>query len=267
MLIIGETINPAVPAVAQALKARDSAFFRELAAEQAKAGADYLDVCATVRRGEWEALHWLIDTVQEAVELPLCLDSADASLLVEAMDWCRKPGILNSFSLERDKADQILPALAGTNWQAIGLLCEKGIPASTKERLSVLDRIMKKAAQYGVQPSQLFFDPMVEMVCISENGALTALTTIRAVRERGMRTAAAISNVSYHMPVRTAFHESFLTLAMAAGLDAAILNPRDRELMAVQYAAAALLGEDFYCQSFLEAYRDDLFGPANKRRF
>lgn len=267
MIIIGEKINTAVPAVAQALENRDGAFFCRLAEEQTKAGADYLDVCATVRRGAQEALHWMIDTVQGASELPLCLDSPDPGLLVEAMAWCQKPGILNSFSLEREKADIVLPAVAGTPWQTIGLLCEKGIPSTVEERLSVLDRILEKMAQYGAAPSQVLLDPMVEMVCTAENGALTALHTIRAVKERGLKTVAAISNVSYHMPVRKAFHAGFLTLAMSAGLDAAILDPNDRDLTAVRYAVSSLLGEDFYCQDYMEAFRSDLFGPPVKRRF
>lgn len=266
MLVIGETINAAVPAVARALEARDGAFFRRLAEEQAQAGADCLDLCAAVRRGEREALRWVIETVQEAVELPLCLDSADAALLTEAMAWCARPGILNSFSMEADKAERVLPAVAGTGWQAVGLLCDQRIPQTAQQRLAVLDRILELAQRYGVETGQLLLDPMMEMVCTAERGALTALETIRAAKQRGLRTVAAVSNVSYHMPVRRGLHQALLPLAMAAGLDAAILDPRDRELAAVRYAAAALLGQDFCCQDYMEAYRRDLFGPKEKRR-
>ena len=184
MIIIGEKLNGSIPAVAEAIARRDAAFIRERASQQTAAGADFLDVCASVKKDELETLRWMIEQVQEASDLPICVDSPDPRVCVEAMQYCRKPGMINSVSMEGDKADIIFPAIAGTEWECVGLLCAKGIPASAEERLRVFDGLLGKMEQYGIAPSRMHIDPLVEMLCTAKNGVHMVLDVIREVRER-----------------------------------------------------------------------------------
>ena len=170
MILIGEKINGSIPSVAKAIAERNEDWIRNLAKIQTEAGADFIDVCASVKDNEVETLHWLIDLVQEVTDTPICIDSPDASVCVEAMKFCKKPGLINSVSMEGNKADIIFPAIAGTTWQCVALLCAKGIPQSAEERLTVFDQLMEKAKEYNIAPNRLHIDPLVEMLCTSEDG-------------------------------------------------------------------------------------------------
>ena len=169
MILIGEKINGSIPSVAKAIAERNEDWIRNLAKIQTEAGADFIDVCASVKDNEVETLHWLIDLVQEVTDTPICIDSPDASVCVEAMKFCKKPGLINSVSMEGNKVDIIFPAIAGTTWQCVALLCAKGIPQSAEERLTVFDQLMAKAKEYNIAPSRLHIDPLVEMLCTSED--------------------------------------------------------------------------------------------------
>lgn len=138
MIIIGEKINGAIPSVGGAIAARDEALVRELALAQTAAGADFLD-CApsTAPELEYDAMCWLIGVMQEAVELPLCIDSPDARLLARILDegHVRKPGMVNSVNEEGDKCERIFPLIAGTEWNVIGLTCDReGIPSDPRKK-------------------------------------------------------------------------------------------------------------------------------------
>ena len=108
MIIIGEKINGSIPSVAKAIAARDADWIRNLAKIQSEAGADFIDVCASVKDGEVETLHWLIDLVQEVTDTPICIDSPNPESCVAAMQFCKRPGMINSVSMEGNKVDVII---------------------------------------------------------------------------------------------------------------------------------------------------------------
>ena len=265
MIIIGEKINGSIPAVAEAVAGRDADFIRKLAKLQADAGADFIDCCAAVPvEEEARVLRWMIDCIQDVTELPVSLDSPSPEVLLEVLPYCRKPGLINSVSGESGKMEKIFPAVAGTGWGIVCLLSDDtGIPKYAADRIKVFDRIMEKAESYQIPPARLYIDPLAEMLCLSENGMETAAEVIRAVRRRypDIHITAAVSNVSFQLPVRRAVNQGFAVLAMNAGLDSAILDPSDRSLMGVIYAAEALLGRDEYCLEYISAYRRGIFGP------
>ena len=149
-------------------------------------------------------------------------------------------------------------------WQCIALCSDDtGIPKNADDRLKVFDKIMAKAKEYGISPARLHIDPLVEMLCTSENGIETNEEVISTVRERypSIHITAAISNISFNLPVRKMVNLGFTVLAMKAGLDSAILDPTNRDMMGVIYATEALLGLDDYCMEYISAYREGLFGP------
>ena len=266
MIIIGEKINGSIPAVADAIARRDAEFIRERARMQEAAGATFIDCCASVpEEREVETLKWMIDCIQEASDLPICVDSPSARVLAEAWKFCKRPGVFNSVSGEGDKMDVIFPILAeNKGWQVIALCSDDtGIPKNAADRLRVFDRIMEKAKAFGIAPGRIHIDPLVEMLCTSENGIETNVEVISTVRKRypDIHITAAVSNISFNLPVRKMINLGFTVLAMNAGLDSAILDPTNRDMMGVIFATEALLGLDEYCMEYIGAYREGLFGP------
>ena len=266
MIIIGEKINGSIPAVADAIARRDSDFIKERAKLQADAGATFIDCCASVPEAqEVETLHWMIDCIQSVTDLPISVDSPSADVLTQAYQFCKKPGLFNSVSGEGNKIDKIFPIMAeNPGWEVIALLSDDtGIPKSAADRLKVFDKIMAKAKEYGISPSRIHIDPLVEMLCTSENGIETNTEVISTVREKypSIHITAAVSNISFNLPVRKMINFGFTVLAMNSGLDSAILDPTNRDLMGLIYATEALLGLDDYCMEYISAYREGLFGP------
>lgn len=263
MIVIGEKINGSIPSVAKAIAERDGAWIRDLAKAQAEAGADFIDVCASVKDHEDDVLHWLIDLVQDATEIPVCIDSPDPAVCTAAMRYCEKPGLINSVSMEGCKADIIFPAIVDTDWQCVALLCAKGIPQSAQERLAVFEQLMKKARQYGIPLKRLYIDPLVEMLCTSEDGIAMVTEVIGEVKRRqpDIHVTGAVSNISFNLPMRRFLNQAFLVLAMNAGMDSAVLDPTNRDMLGMLYAAEAMLGRDEYCMRYIGAYREGRFGP------
>lgn len=265
MIIIGEKINGSIPAVGEAIARRDAEFIKKRAMAQDNAGATFIDCCASVKENEVETLHWMIDCIQSVTELPICIDSPSAEVIAEAYKFCSKPGIFNSVSGEGSKIDTIFPVMAANpGWECIALLSDDtGIPKTAADRLRVFDKIMAKAKEYGIAPRRLHIDPLVEMLCTSENGIETNTTVISTIRKQyeDIHITAAVSNISFNLPVRKMLNLGFTVLAMNAGLDSAILDPTNRDMMGLIYATEALLGQDDFCMEYIEAYRDGKFGP------
>ena len=268
MIIIGEKINGSIPAVAEAIAKRDAEFIKQRAIAQDKAGATFIDCCASVQEGEVETLHWMIDCIQSVTDLPISVDSPSADVIAEAYKFCNKPGLFNSVSGEGSKIDVLFPIMAANpGWECVALLSDDtGIPKTAGDRLKVFDKIMAKAKEYGIKPSRLHIDPLVEMLCTSENGIETNTEVISAVREAypTIHITAAVSNISFNLPVRKMLNLGFTVLAMNAGLDSAILDPTNRDMMGLIYATEALLGQDDYCMEYISAYREGKFGPVKQ---
>ena len=266
MIIIGEKINGSIPSVAEAIAKRDAEFIKQRARIQDEAGATFIDCCASVPEAEEvETPKWMIDCTQQVSDLPISIDSPSARVLAEAYKFCKRPGLFNSVSGGADTVAVICPIMAeNKGWECIALCSDDtGIPKNAADRLKVFDKIMVKAKEYGIRPSRLHIDPLVEMLCTSENGIETNEEVISTIRERydDIHITAAISNISFNLPVRKMVNLGFTVLAMKAGLDSAILDPTNRDMMGVIFATEALLGLDDYCMEYISAYREGLFGP------
>lgn len=268
MIIIGEKLNGSIPSMAAAIANRDEQKIRELAARQEAAGADYLDVCASVPEEiEEETLKWMLELVQDESDLPICLDSPSPDTILKAMKYVKKPGLINSVSMEGDKIAKIFPAIANTRWKCIALCSdEKGIPATAEKRLAVFERILAEADKYGIARNRLFIDPLVEMVCASETGIATILETIRGIRARDedVHIVCAVSNISYNLPARALINQAFVSIAVSAGMDAGIIDPLNRGMLGAIFAAEACMGVDEYCIDYIDAFREGRIGPLPK---
>lgn len=263
MIIIGEKINSTVKAVGAAINARDTSAIAELAKNQAAAGATYIDVNAgMLAEDEPEKLEWLVSTVQEAVDAPLSIDSPNPAAIERALKAARKgKTIINSVTYERERLDRLIPLALQFDAGVIALCMDcSGMPETAEDRLSIADKLVDGLTKHGVKYSDIFIDPMVCPVGTRPLYGVTALETIRRLREEfpGIHITCGLSNISYGIPARKLMNQAFLVAAMASGLDSAILDPLDRRLMSLVIASEALLGRDEYCMNYLLKYKEGL---------
>jgi len=270
MIVIGEKINGAIPSVKKAIEERNEKFIRNLAIKQVDVGADYIDVCAsTLPKVEVETLKWLMDIVQNVVDKPLCIDSPDPRAIEAVFKYARQPGIINSVSGEGDKCEVIYPLIKGTNWQVIALTCDnKGIPLDVKTRVDIAKKIIEKAEKYEIAPDRIHIDPLVVTIGTNNQSLLKFLETAKTIKEiyPTVHITSGLSNISFGMPFRRIINQSFLALAIYAGMDSSIMNPCNREMRATLLATEALLGRDKYCRKFTNAYRKAEIGPKKDLR-
>lgn len=265
MIIIGEKINGTIPSVAEAIAKKDADCIKRLATTQAEAGADFIDICASVDvKIELETMKWLIDLVQEVVDTPIAIDSPDANICASSVPFCKRPGLINSVSMEGDKIDVVFPVIADSQWECAALLCDDtGLPKTAEKRLEVFDALMKKAKEYAIDPTRLHIDPLVEMLCTSEDGINSILEVIREIKRQypTIHITGGASNISFNLPARKFVNQAFLILAMGAGMDSAIINPLHKHMMGLIKATEALMGNDEYCIEYINGYREGLYGP------
>ena len=264
MIVIGEKINGSIPSCGKAIAARDEAWIRNLARIQEDAQSDYLDCCASVNVNELETMKWLIDIIQDETSAKICVDSPDPRICADALAFCKKPGLVNSVSLEGDKIDVIFPVIANTRWGCVALLSgESGIPKTAEERLDNFKRLMDRAAAFNIAPSRLYIDPLVEGLATNQESLVTFAEVCRGLKaiEPEVHITSGLSNISFGLPVRKMLNMAFMVLAMQAGMDSAIVDPTNRDMMGIIYATEALLGNDEYCMEYISAYREGLFGP------
>jgi 5-methyltetrahydrofolate--homocysteine methyltransferase len=263
MIIIAEKLNGSIPSCAKAIAEKNADYIREFAKKQADAGATYIDCCASVKENEVETLKWMIDLIQEVTDCPISVDSPDVRVCVEAMKFCKKPGLFNSVSGEGDKIEVAFPVLANTKWDVMALLCDDtGIPKSAAKRIEVFDVIMAKAKEYGIAEERIHIDPLVEMLCTSEDGIAMLLEVMAHIKKTHPKVhiSGAVSNISFNLPVRKLVNQAFTVLAMNAGMDSAVLDPLNQDLMGMIFATEALLGMDEMCMEYIGAYRQGIFG-------
>lgn len=264
MIIIGEKINGSIPSAGKAIAERNEEWIRHLARIQEDANADYLDCCASVNVNELETMKWMLDIMQDETSTKICVDSPDPKVCIDALPFCKKPGLVNSVSLEGDKIDVIFPAIADTKWNVVALLSgEQGIPSSVEERMVNFDKLMEQAAKYGIAANRIFVDPLVEGLATNQESLLTFAAVCREIKAKfpQIHITSGLSNISFGLPVRKMLNMAFMTLAMQAGMDSAIVDPTNRDMMGIIYATDALLGNDDFCVEYISAYRDNLFGP------
>ncbi len=259
MKIIGEKINGTRKSVANAIEKKDTEYIADLAKGQVEAGAAFLDVNAgTTPDREADDLVWLVGVVQAAVDTRLCLDSSRPEPLEAALNVVNHTPMINSISGESRRLEDILPLAAGRGCEVIALaLDENGIPKTTEQRLAVIRRIMEKTRAAGLPDGNVYIDPLVMSIATDWAAGRTALEIIGCVRSEFPEThlTMGLSNVSFGLPNRVLVNRTFLSLAMSAGLDSAIIDPTNREMRETLLATELVLGQDRFCRNYTQAYR------------
>jgi 5-methyltetrahydrofolate--homocysteine methyltransferase len=263
MKIIGEKINGTRSSVKKAITERDQDFIRDLARKQVEAGSAWLDINAgTHPKQEKDDLVWLVNTVQDVVDIPLCLDSANPEALAAAIKTVKQTPMINSINGEEDRLKGILPLVAEYGCQVIALaMGSKRIPETSEERLEVVHKVMNATREAGVPDEHVYIDPLVMTISTNTQNGLIFLDTVKAIRTAypEVHLTAGLSNISFGLPARSYINRAFLILAVREGLDCAILDPLDRELKAALLAVELLLGRDQYCLNYTQAYRSGIF--------
>ncbi|MCL2150688.1 MAG: methyltetrahydrofolate cobalamin methyltransferase [Coriobacteriia bacterium] len=272
MIIIGEKINGFIPKTMEAIVAKNADYIKSIAIGQVEGGANYIDICAgTAPEIEIETLTWLVDIVLDAVDTPLCLDSSDPQILVQMWNYVQEKatgrqkdeGMINSVSMEEGKCEVIFPVIAASKWNVVALTCDNnGIPDDPPTKKAIADQMVELAAQNGIAPDRLFIDPLVTTLATkgdSLDNFTTGIALIKAAHPT-VHFTSGLSNISFGMPFRKVINTQFLCLAMAAGMDSAIMDPMSKDMLATLFATDALLGNDEYCMEYLSAYREGLFG-------
>lgn len=266
MIIIGEKINGAIPSIKQAIIDKDADLIKERAKLQDEAGADFIDCAPSTSPDiEYETMCWMIDLIQEVTQKPICIDSPDAKLLVKILDEGRikKPGMVNSVNEESDKCEQIFPIIAGTNWNVVGLTCDHdGIPMETQKKIDIAKSMIDKAVKYGVDLKNFHIDPCVMALSTVPSSMEDFEKCIYGIHEYApeVKITGAISNISFSMPARKYINQYCLAYAIKAGLDSAIMDPCNKDMIAAIYACEALTGIDKSGRKYNRSYRKGLFG-------
>jgi 5-methyltetrahydrofolate--homocysteine methyltransferase len=259
MFVIGELINCTRKRVGAAAQNRDAEFIKEVARRQVDAGADMLDVNGGLPGQEVECLTWLVNVVQETVDVPLCLDSADPLALRTALPLCKQRPMINSITAEPARYQAVLPLLKEHHAKVIALcMGAAGPPTGVEDRMATASRLVDGLTAEGLALDDIYVDLCVLPASTGPEHGKALLEAMGQMRERypGVHLSAGVSNVSFGLPVRRLLNEVFLVLLMGRGLDAAIVDPTDRQLMMNIKAAEALLGRDEYCVEYLRAYRE-----------
>lgn len=258
--VVGERINPTgKKRLQQALREGDSAYPCAQAVAQAEAGAEVLDVNAGLPGiDEAATLERLVRDLQAVTDLPLQLDSSNPEALSRALRIYNGKPIVNSVNGEQKTLDEILPLCKKYGAAVVGLtLDEQGIPTSAEGRFAIAQKIVKAATEIGIPKEDIYIDCLTLTASAQQEGAAQTLEALsRCKRELGVRTVLGVSNISFGLPCRGYLNTTFLTMAMAAGLDLAIMNPNTPEMMAAVRAYRVLTSQDKQSADYVAAYAD-----------
>ncbi|MBC2710920.1 MAG: methyltetrahydrofolate cobalamin methyltransferase [Desulfosarcina sp.] len=263
MIIIGELINASRKAIKAAIEAQDASAIQKVAEDQVAAGADYIDVNAGIFVGkEPEYLRWLVQNVQEVTDKPCAIDSPDPHAIEAALSVHQGSPMINSISLEKERYEKLLPIVAGKDMKVIALcMSDAGMPQTVADRMKIADELVGGLLKNNVSVENIFVDPLVQPLSVDKTFGVEFINTIEKIVATfpGIHTACGLSNISYGLPARKFMNQTFMTMAIAKGLDGAIINPLDGRMMATIIAAEALSGRDNFCMNYLKAFRAGYF--------
>jgi 5-methyltetrahydrofolate corrinoid/iron sulfur protein methyltransferase len=236
MLIIGENITIGTDEVQKAIAERDAEVIQRRAVSQVEHGAGMLDLnIGPQKRHGVEVMGWIVDAVQEVVDVPLCLDTTNVAALEAGLQRCDKQAMLNSTSADPERLESIMPLAAKYDAKVIALTMGKTIPSTTEGRAELaMEVLIPKAMELGIPMEDLYLDPLVLTVQGMQDYApqtLEALRYFKQMADPPPMTVVGLSNISNDVPWehRSLINRTYLVMLMAAGLDAAIANPLDEK--------------------------------------
>jgi 5-methyltetrahydrofolate corrinoid/iron sulfur protein methyltransferase len=259
MLVIGEKLSIIAKRVREAMEKKDKGPIQEIAKTQQEYGAGMIDANIGPAEDGGEALmEWMVTTIQEAVNLPVCLDTTnisavEAGLKVHNNEWGRP--LINSTSNDPERFP-MLELAAKYNSQIIGLTVGKGgLPADAEERAAIAAEIMARAMEYGLPVEDIYLDPLVLQIATTQNQALHVIKSVKMFQELNdppMKTVVGLSNISNGCPkeLRPILDRHYLSLLIYAGLTAAIADPK--EVKETVKTIDVIMGNNLYAHSYMD---------------
>ena len=258
--VVGERINPTgKKRFQQALREGDMNYVLEQAVSQAEAGAQILDVnVGAPGVDEPVLMEQVVKALQSVTSLPLQLDSSNVEALARGLRVYNGKPIVNSTNGEPEKLAAILPLCKKYGAAIVGLaIDEKGIQPKAADRVAIARRITEAALAAGIPREDIYIDCLTLTASAQQEDVLATVQALEACKkELGVRTVLGVSNISFGLPCRTYLNTTFLTMAMYAGLDLAIMNPSSEEMMAAVYAYNVLINRDKQSTKYIERFAD-----------
>ncbi|MBN1973551.1 MAG: dihydropteroate synthase [Sedimentisphaerales bacterium] len=269
MILIGERINGMFTNVKEAIADRNKQVIQELAQKQTEAGASYLDVnVGTAASDQESAIQWLVETIQETCSTPLSLDSQKPAVIAAGLKAVNIENgvILNSTPLNKKSDEEVfdkyleMAQQAGPKGSIIALTMDKnGVPQDIDTRVSIAAEIVSKATEKGFDTQRIFIDPIILPVKVPNaqvqpGNILSAIDQIKYLSDPAPHMTIGLSNLSQGATERSIINRIFLAMAISRGLDSAIVDVLDRDLMNAVATAEMLMNKQIYSDSFLKVY-------------
>ncbi len=258
-LLIGERINPTgKPRLKEALTNSDWDYVCRLGLEQISAGSHILDVNTGMPGlDEVVSLSQVVPALQAVTDTPLQIDTSNYAAMEQALRLYNGKPMLNSVSGTEESMAKVLPLVKKYGAVVVGLcLDEAGIPATAAGRVAVAEKIIARAADYGISRTQIVLDPLALTISTGSSNALVAMEVIRQLHARGLHTVMGVSNISFGLPGRELINSTFFTLSLAAGLSSGIINPQSKAMMDAYHSYLAVAGLDDGCKDYVARYAD-----------
>ena len=259
MIFIGERINAGFKDIKRAIVEKDGDVIKEWARKQVDLTADYIDVNLGTASNKPEDLCWMIEMVQEEVDAAISIDNNRPSMLKEAMPVCKKPPLVNSTTAVDEKMDKLFPLIAEHKASIIGLVMdETGSPKSADKRVENAGKLFAKALEYGLEPEQLFLDPIVMPLKFMQEQAkeiLAAASQFKLFSDPPCHIVCGLSNVSNETIHKKIINRVFAAMLVANGLDAVICDVTDEELVNTILTAELVMNKAIYADSYIQAFR------------
>ena len=261
MLIIGERINSSRKRITPAVESKDAEFIIQEAQKQIEAGANYVDVNAGTfgPEREPEFLCWLVETIQGTFDNLLSLDSPNPAAIEPALKSHKGKALINSISLEKKRYESLMPLVRDFGTDVIAMCADdEGMPGGLEPKLKLAGALVDRLTGDGIPLENIYIDPLVHPIGTDHTYGKVVLQTIEKIMAEfpGLHTVVGRSNVSYGLPFRFQLNQIYLVLAMGRGLDAVILDPTDKRLMANLTTALVLLGQDEFCMNYIQAHNE-----------
>jgi len=262
MIIVGERINGQFSEVERAIQNKDESIIQDLALKQVEAGSDYLDVnvgTAVPSREKAEAMVWMIEAIQAVTDTPLALDTPVEAVMKAGLEAVDNPPMLNSTNADPNQLNEYIELAQKYNASLVALTMDKdGVPNDVAKRTELAGNIVMAAMRKNYPFDKLFIDLIILPVGAMQQQppiVLEALSQLQGIADPPPHFILGLSNVSQNTVERSLINRTYLTMCMANGLDAAIVDPLDDELMDAMITAELLLNEQIYSDSYLQAYR------------
>ncbi|UCC40698.1 MAG: dihydropteroate synthase [Candidatus Aminicenantes bacterium] len=259
MIIVGERLNSSRRSVLEALNCKDKKYVIDQAKKQENAGASYIDLnTAALLDKEMQTLKWAIPLLQKELRIPLSIDTPNPEAMEAGLKIHKGQALLNSLSGEVNRIKTFLPLIKEFNPRIIVLcLDDEGLPETSDKELSIARKMVNLLEKEGVEHKDIFIDPLVRPIGVDQRAGGLFLEALEKIKKNlpSVNTIAGVSNVSFGLPRRKSLNRAFLVLSLQRGLDAAILDPLDSDILAALRSAEALLGKDPFLRDYLTFIR------------